>query len=85
MFNAMHLNVCSLAKKIDKLKELIQSLHQKKIEVDAILLCETLLHTEALKLVQISNISLYFKNREIITGREGLPCILMTNLITKRS
>ena len=30
VFSVMHLNVCSL-KKIDKLKKVIQSLHQKKI------------------------------------------------------
>ena len=47
-----------LNKKIDKLKELIKSLHQKKIEVDAILLSETFLHTEALQSVQIPNFSL---------------------------
>ena len=46
-----------------------QFLHQKKImEVDAILLCETFLHTEALKLVLISNFSLYCSNRENTTG-----------------
>ena len=60
----MHLNVHSLTKKTATLKELIQSLHQKKIEVDAILLCETFLHTEALKSVQIPNFSLYYNNRE---------------------
>ena len=54
----MHLNVHSITRKIDKLKELIQFLHQKKIELDAIILCETFLHAEALKLVQIPNFSL---------------------------
>ena len=71
VFNVMHLNVCSLTKKIDKFKELVQSLQQKKIEVDALLLCETFLHTVALKLVQIPNFSLYYNNRENTTG-EGL-------------
>ena len=39
VFNVMHLNVCSLTKN-DKLKGLIQFLHQKKIKAVAILLCE---------------------------------------------
>ena len=62
MFNVGHLNVHSLMKKTDKLKVLIQSLHQKEIEVDAIQLYETFLHTEALKLVQVPNFSLYYNN-----------------------
>ena len=33
MFNIMHLNVHSLPKKTDILKELIQSLHQKKMKL----------------------------------------------------
>ena len=65
----MHLNVCSLTEKIDKLKELIKSLHKKKIEVDVILLCETFFHTEALKLVQIPNFSSYYNNGEHTTDR----------------
>ena len=55
IFIVVHLNVCSLTKLTDKSKELIQPLHQKKTEVDAILLCETFFHTESLKLVQIPN------------------------------
>ena len=69
VFNVMLLNAYSLTKKINKLKELGQSLHQKKIEVDAILLCETFLHTEALKLVQIQTLVLYYNNTENTTGR----------------
>ena len=80
VFNVMHLYVHSLMKMIDKLKELIQSLHQKKIEVDAILLCETFLHTEALMLVQISNLSLYYNK---ILHVDGLQSMLMINSITK--
>ena len=47
----MHLNGHSLARKskaIDKLKVLVQSLHQEKIKVDDILLCKTFPYTEAL-------------------------------------
>ena len=69
-------------KKIDKLKELIQSLYQKKIEVDVILLCETFLHTEALKLVQIQNFSPYYNNRENTTG-EGIAMYLNDKFLHK--
>ena len=70
-----HLNVHSLAKEIDKLKQLIQFLHQKKIEVDAILLCKTFLHSEAWKSVQIPNFSLSYNKRENTTDG-GLHCML---------
>ena len=54
MLNVIYLNIHSLLKTLtNKLKELLQSLHQKKIKVDAILLCETFLHIDKLKLVQI--------------------------------
>ena len=52
----------------DTLKELVQSLHQKKIEVDAKLFCETFLLGDAVKLVQIPNFSLYCNIRENTTG-----------------
>ena len=71
----MHLNVHSLTKKIDKLKEFIQSLHQKRTEVDAMLHCETFLQTEALKSVQIPNVGLYYNNSKKIPQVEGLQCI----------
>ena len=54
----MYFDVHFSTKKTYKVKELIQRPHQKKIKVNATLLCETFLHTEALKLVQIPNFSL---------------------------
>ena len=39
-----------------------------KIEVDAILLCEMFLHTEAFKQVQIPNFIVYYNNGENTTG-----------------
>ena len=42
----------------------------KKIEVDVLLLCETFLHTEALMLVQIPILSMYYIDRGNTTSGE---------------
>ena len=38
---AMHINIQSLPAKIEKLKDLLAELHQKGINVDFLLICET--------------------------------------------
>ena len=85
VFNIMYLNVHSLTRKFDKLKQLNQYLHQKKSEVVVILHCEAFLHTEILKLVKIPKFSFY----TIITGKiphvDGFSCMLMIHFTTKSS
>ena len=43
-FNVIHLNIQSLLAKFDSFKRMLTELENKKIKLDAILLCETFLH-----------------------------------------
>ncbi len=63
MHTALHINIQSLPAKIDNLKLLIHELHEKHIEVDFILLCETFLTDNNQNHVDIAGYNLVCKNR----------------------
>jgi len=74
----MHLNIRGLFKKLSDLRELINTLSNNKIHLDAILLCETFLNEMKEPSCQIDGFKLITNNRD---SRGGGLAILLRNEI----
>ena len=61
---AMHINIQSLPAKFEKLKDLLAQLHQKGINVDFLLICETFLNDQISPYFNIPGYNLVYKNRQ---------------------
>ena len=79
-YTVLHLNVRSLPGKIDRVYDLISTLHSKDIIVDFILICETFMNNFNEKLCTLPGYNLVNNNR--INGRGGGVCIYVRNGIT---
>lgn len=66
--SVLHLNIRSLNKNHDNLKELISTLAKSNVKLDFILLCETWLHDMNSGLVDIDGYKCLTKNRDSTTG-----------------
>lgn len=62
-YRSLHLNIQSLPAKFDALKLLIHEFHEKLIELDFIMLCETFLKDETTHHFDIPGYNLVYKNR----------------------
>ncbi len=65
---AMHLNIHSLPAKLDQLKDIVNTLNEKKIIVHFLLLCETFLNERNVSTVNIDGYDLVCKNRPVGMG-----------------
>ena len=75
----MHLNIRSLSKKFEKLKDLLVSLEDRCVYLDVILLCETYLHAGNENLFQLPGYNLICRNRSKMKDG-GVAIYLKSNL-----
>lgn len=66
---AIHINIHSLVAKLDDLKHIISTLHERKIVVHFILICETFLNDNSIQLCTIEGYKFVCNNRS--NGKRG--------------
>ncbi len=71
-YYAMHINIQSLPAKMDKLKNMLVDLSEKKINIDFLMLCETFLKDNSLHLYDIPGYTLVCKNKSDKTKGGGV-------------
>lgn len=80
--NILHLNIRSLQKNLDCLKELIDTLSKKDVTLDVILLCETWTHDLNSSLLDIEGYTLFLQNRK--EGRGGGVGVYVKNYLNPK-
>ena len=76
-YTSVHLNIQSLPAKFDRLKLLISELHEQRIDLDFILICETFLTDNIAQQYHIPGYNLVYKNRHNI-ARGGVAIYIKT-------
>ena len=77
MYGIMHLNIHSLASKLDELRNILVNLQEQDVSIHFILLCETTLTDAGVGMCSLPGYNLVCKNRE--TGRGGGVVIYIKN------
>lgn len=66
--NILHLNIRSLHKNLDNLRELLSTLNKKNVSVDVVLLCETWLNSCNMSMLELDGYKFFAKNRSTCKG-----------------
>ena len=78
-FHVMHLNIRSYHKHVDDLKILLDELLENNVSIDIILLCETFLNNQNMRLAGLPGYQMYYRNHDNRPGG-GVMIMVKDNL-----